>query len=104
MFVTCQLVVVSTNMLIIDLHLLTPTNALILLLSQGTSSTVDYDPYLASIISKTNVLVIEGYLFELPRTIETILKACEDARRNGVLIAVTASDVSCIERCYDDFW
>ncbi|KAG1354282.1 putative sugar kinase slr0537 [Cocos nucifera] len=72
--------------------------------SDGTSSTVDYDPYLASIISKTNALVIEGYLFELPHTIETILKACEDARRNGVLIAVTASDVSCIERCYDDFW
>lgn len=71
---------------------------------QGTSSTVDYDPYLASIISKTNLLVIEGYLFELPHTIKTIMKACEDAHKNGALIAVTASDVSCIERCYDHFW
>jgi hypothetical protein len=31
-------------------------------------------------------------------------KACEEARRCGALVAVTASDVSCIERHYDDFW
>jgi len=71
---------------------------------QGTSSTVDYDPCLASAVSKTNILVIEGYLFELPYAIKTILQACEDARRHGALIAVTASDVSCIERFHDHFW
>ncbi|WOK93146.1 hypothetical protein Cni_G01839 [Canna indica] len=84
--------------------LTTPDAQRTMLAYQGTSSTIDYDPYLASIISKTNILVIEGYLFELPHTIKTITKACEEARRNGALIAVTASDVSCIERCYDDFW
>ncbi|XP_072960812.1 uncharacterized protein [Typha angustifolia] len=84
--------------------LTTPDAQRTMLAYQGTSSTVDYDQYLASIISKTNMLVIEGYLFELPHTIETIKKACEDAHRNGALIAVTASDVSCIERCYDHFW
>ncbi|XP_022742295.1 uncharacterized protein LOC111293689 isoform X2 [Durio zibethinus] len=31
-------------------------------------------------------------------------QACEEARRSGALVAVTASDVSCIERHYDDFW
>jgi sugar/nucleoside kinase (ribokinase family) len=56
------------------------------------------------LISKTNVFVVEGYLFELPDTIRTITKACEEAHRNGALVAVTASDVSCIERHYDDFW
>lgn len=71
---------------------------------QGTSSIINYDPYLASIVSKTNILVVEGYLFEFPDTIKTIIKACEDARRSGALVAVTASDVSCIERHYDDFW
>ncbi|KAA8533454.1 hypothetical protein F0562_031112 [Nyssa sinensis] len=71
---------------------------------QGTSSAVNYDPCLASIVSKTNILVVEGYLFELPDTIKTITKACEDAHRSGALVAVTASDVSCIERHYDDFW
>ena len=71
---------------------------------QGTSSTVNYSPALASVISKTNVLVVEGYLFELPDTIKTIQKACEEAHRSGALVAVTASDVSCIERHFDDFW
>lgn len=71
---------------------------------QGTSSTVDYDPCLTSAVSNTNILVVEGYLFELPHTIKTILQACEDARRHGALIAVTAADVSCIERFYDHFW
>ncbi|MQL88889.1 hypothetical protein Taro_021453 [Colocasia esculenta] len=71
---------------------------------QGTSSTINYDSSLSGIISKTNILVIEGYLFELPDTAKTILKACENARENGALIAVTASDVSCIQRSYDHFW
>lgn len=71
---------------------------------QGTSSTVNYDQYLANTISKTKVLVVEGYLFELHDTIKTITKACEEARKSGAVVAVTASDVSCIERHYDDFW
>lgn len=71
---------------------------------QGRSSTIDYDPYLASLVSKTNILVIEGYLFEFPHTIKTIALACEEAHRSGALIAITASDVSCIKKCYDDFW
>ncbi|KAG6752053.1 hypothetical protein NC652_031337 [Populus alba x Populus x berolinensis] len=84
--------------------LTTPDAQRTMLAYQGTSSTVNYDPCLASIISKTKILVVEGYLFELPDTIKTISKACEEARRSGALVAITASDVSCIERHYDDFW
>ncbi|GAV70651.1 PfkB domain-containing protein [Cephalotus follicularis] len=84
--------------------LTTPDAQRTMLAYQGTSSTVNYDPSLASIVSKTNILIVEGYLFELPDTIKTIVKACEEARKSGALVAVTASDVSCIERHYDDFW
>ncbi|XP_061346951.1 uncharacterized protein LOC133292549 [Gastrolobium bilobum] len=84
--------------------LTTPDAQRTMLAYQGTSSTVNYDTSLASAVSKTNILVVEGYLFELPDTIKTISKACEEARRNGALIAITASDVSCIERHFDDFW
>ncbi|XP_057478903.1 uncharacterized protein LOC130766227 [Actinidia eriantha] len=84
--------------------LTTPDAQRTMLAYQGTSSAVNYDPCLASVISKTNILVVEGYLFELPDTIKTITKACEDAHRSGALVAITASDVSCIERHYDDFW
>ncbi|KAJ4843328.1 hypothetical protein Tsubulata_047779 [Turnera subulata] len=83
--------------------LTTPDAHRTMLAYQGTSSTVSYDQCLASAISKTKILVVEGYLFELPDTIKTITKACEEARNSGVLVAVTASDVSCIERHYDDF-
>ncbi|XP_065853381.1 uncharacterized protein [Euphorbia lathyris] len=84
--------------------LTTPDAQRTMLAYQGTSSTVNYDPCLASLVSKTNILVVEGYLFELPDTIRTITRACEEARRCGSLVAITASDVSCIERHYDDFW
>ncbi|KAL4354386.1 hypothetical protein GQ457_06G014880 [Hibiscus cannabinus] len=84
--------------------LTTPDAQRTMLAYQGTSSTINYDSCLAGIVSKTNIFVVEGYLFELPDTIKTIIRACEEARRTGALIAVTASDVSCIERHYDDFW
>ncbi|CAI0395276.1 unnamed protein product [Linum tenue] len=84
--------------------LTTPDAQRTMLAYQGTSAKVDYDQSLASIVSKTSILVVEGYLFEFPDTIQTIRKACEEARKSGALVAVTASDVSCIERHYDDFW
>ncbi|XP_022995190.1 uncharacterized protein LOC111490810 [Cucurbita maxima] len=84
--------------------LTTPDAQRTMLAYQGTSSIVNYGPALASVISKTNVLVVEGYLFEFPDTIKTIQKACEEAHRSGALVAVTGSDVSCIERHFDDFW
>lgn len=84
--------------------LTTPDAQRTMLAYQGTSSTVNYDSGLSSLISKTNILVVEGYLFELADTIKAIRQACKDAHSHGVLVAVTASDVSCIERHYDDFW
>ncbi|CAI9089529.1 OLC1v1024116C1 [Oldenlandia corymbosa var. corymbosa] len=84
--------------------LTTPDAQRTMLAHQGTSSAISYDSSLATSICKANILVVEGYLFELPDTIKTITRACEDARRSGALVAVTASDVSCIERHYDDFW
>lgn len=84
--------------------LTTPDAQRTMLAYQGTSSRITYDSSLASSICKTNILVVEGYLFEVPDTIKTITKACEIARNSGALVAVTASDTSCIERHYDDFW
>ncbi|KAI3432195.1 PfkB domain-containing protein [Psidium guajava] len=84
--------------------LTTPDAQRTMLAYQGTSSSVNYDSTLAGMVSKTNVLIVEGYLFEFPDTIKTIVKACEEARRSGALVAITASDVSCIENHYDDFW
>lgn len=84
--------------------LTTPDAQRTMLAYQGTSSAIDYDPVLANLASKARILIVEGYLLELPHTINTISKACEEARKHGALIAVTASDISCIERSYEHFW
>lgn len=84
--------------------LTTPDAQRTMLAYQGTSSTVDYDSFMANLVSKTRILIVEGYLLELPHTINTISKACEEARKHGALIAVTASDISCTERSYEHFW
>jgi sugar/nucleoside kinase (ribokinase family) len=71
---------------------------------QGTSSVVHFDTNLASAIGRSRVLVVEGYLWEIPQTIEAIAKACEAAHQQGVLVALTASDVSCVKRHHQQFW
>lgn len=68
------------------------------------SSIVNFDASLAGAISRSRVLVVEGYLWEIPQTIEAIAQACEAARQQGVLVALTASDVSCVTRYRQQFW
>ncbi|RYR48832.1 hypothetical protein Ahy_A07g034898 [Arachis hypogaea] len=66
---------------------------------QDTSSTVNYDKILANAVTKTNILLVEGYLFELPDTIRAITEACQKSRSNGALVAITASDGNYWESC-----
>ena len=71
---------------------------------QGMSSIINFDSSLSDLISKSRILVVEGYLWEFPQTIDAIAQACEAAHKNGVLVAVTASDVSCVTRHHKKFW
>ncbi|KAH8954768.1 hypothetical protein BDL97_08G098800 [Sphagnum fallax] len=84
--------------------LTTPDAQRTMLSYQGTSSVVHFDTNLASAIGRSRVLVVEGYLWEIPQTIEAIAKACEAAHQQGVLVALTASDVSCVKRHHQQFW
>ena len=68
------------------------------------SSIINFDSYLSNLISKSRILVVEGYLWEFPQTIDAIAQACEAAHKNDVLVAITASDVSCIRRHHKKFW
>jgi sugar/nucleoside kinase (ribokinase family) len=84
--------------------LTTPDAQRTMLSYQGMSSIVNFDSALANAISKSRVLVVEGYLWEINQTIEAIAQACEAARQQGVLVALTASDVSCVTRHRQQFW
>lgn len=71
---------------------------------QGMSSVVNFDSSLSATISSSRILVVEGYLWEIPQTVDAIAQACKDAHNNGVLVALTASDVSCVTRHRKQFW
>lgn len=54
-------------------------------------------------ITRSRMLVIEGYLWEMPGALEIILAAISHARASGCLVAMTAGDVGCVERHRSDF-
>ncbi|CAM6087622.1 unnamed protein product [Calypogeia fissa] len=82
----------------------TPDAQRTMLSYQGMSSIVNFDDALEKQISMSRVLVVEGYLWELSETIETIARACKKAKEQGVLVALTASDVSCVNRHREKMW
>ncbi len=57
----------------------------------------DHQPE-ASVIQKSGVLYFEGYLWDLPQTKKSILRAADIAKKAGRPVAFTLSDVFCIER------
>jgi len=70
----------------------------------GTSATLPYDDTMDEAIAGSGLLVIEGYLWEMPETIASIRRALATAKRHGVTVALTASDASCVHRHGDAFW
>lgn len=68
------------------------------------SSEVHADRTLEAAVSQSRVLVVEGYLWDLPKTVDAIESACKIAKARGTLVALTASDVFCVQRHLDRFW
>ncbi len=64
---------------------------------------VHFDTNLTSAIGRSRVLVVEGSLWEIPQTIEAILQACDATHQQGVLVALTVSDVSCVKQHHQQF-
>lgn len=54
-------------------------------------------------IAKAQVLYVEGYLWHLPVTKETLKRAFTIARQHGTKIAFTASDTFCVEGAREEF-
>jgi fructokinase len=66
----------------------------------GNVSVADMD---ASLIQKSAVLYIEGYLWDTDQAKEAIRKAIEMARAAGKKVALTLSDTFCVHRHRDSF-
>ena len=70
-------------MLCHKLYLPPLTEIPILVILQGMSSIVDFDANLESYIGRSKMLVVEGYLWEIPETVQAIARACAAARAKG---------------------
>jgi sugar/nucleoside kinase (ribokinase family) len=65
---------------------------------------VHFETNLTSAIGRSRVLVVEGSLWKIPQTIESILQTCDATHLQGVLVALTVSDVSCVKQHHQQFW
>lgn len=70
----------------------------------GTQMEVPVSPQLEDAIRNTSILVIEGYMWELPNAKKTILHAISIAKENGVRVAMTAGDSGVVLRHADAMW
>ena len=72
-------------------------------------TTLGCAPHLANIhldeqaISESEILYVEGYLWDTPQTIEIVKKAMTRAKNSGTRIAFSASDAFCVKRHLKDF-
>ncbi len=63
----------------------------------GISGEIHYEDIDEELLGHSRYIYLEGYLFESECAARTMLRAVEHARKNGVKIALTASDTSCID-------
>lgn len=70
----------------------------------GTPAAIPLGTQLENAIQRSTMLVIEGYLWELPNAAETINASIEIARRNGTLVCMTAGDAGVVERHHAEMW
>jgi len=64
----------------------------------GVSGEIDYEDLDEELLKHSRYIYLEGYLFESECAARTMLRAVAVARKNGVKVALTASDVGCVNR------
>jgi sugar/nucleoside kinase (ribokinase family) len=67
----------------------------------GVSGEIDYEDIDEELLKRSRYIYLEGYLFESERAARTTLRAVDVAGRNGVKIALSASDADCAGRHLD---
>jgi sugar/nucleoside kinase (ribokinase family) len=70
----------------------------------GSSQTLTLSAAAKAAISRTRVLIVEGYLWEMPGAKEAIGSAVRLARESGALVALTTGDPGLVARHRSEFW
>ena len=69
----------------------------------GASNKFNINSVDESIISKSNMIYIEGYLFDQDEAKEAIYQCCNLAKDNNSKVALSLSDLFCVDRHRNDF-
>ena len=69
----------------------------------GASNKFNLNSVKKEFIINSSVIYIEGYLFDQPEAKEAIYHCCNIAKLNNNKIALTLSDLFCVDRHRDDF-
>ena len=70
----------------------------------GTQHEVVIHSALEAAISSARMLLIEGYVWEMPNAVASISRAIEIAQRAGTLVVLTAGDAGCVQRNRAELW
>ena len=55
-------------------------------------------------IAASRMLIIEGYMWEVPNVLPTLLSAGQTAARNNAMVALTAGDSGVVHRHRQEIW
>jgi len=69
----------------------------------GASNQLEAEDVREDLVARSEILYIEGYLFDLPPSKEAIRRLVARAHEHETLVALSLSDTFCVERHYDDF-
>ena len=69
----------------------------------GASAKFNINSVNENLISNSNMIYIEGYLFDQDEAKEAIYKCCNLAKVNNSKIALSLSDLFCVDRHRKDF-
>ncbi len=83
--------------------LISPDAQRTMLTCLGVSSEISYNDIDEDILKQSQYVYLEGYLFDSELATQTIMQVVDTAKKNGVKIAITASDPFCVERHKDIF-
>ena len=64
---------------------------------------LDNDNLELSSLTKSNIIYLEGYLFDLPEAKDIFYKVVDKAKENNYQVALSLSDPFCVERHRTDF-
>ena len=87
----------------ICLVLVTPNGERTMCTYLGASTKLDKNNLNLDDLKKSNVVYLEGYLFDLPEAKEIFYQVVENSKELGYKVAISLSDPFCVERHREDF-